>query len=205
MYKLTHTNTVIRTTDGASIPTTDERNSDYQEYLKWRDGWTEEIRQLKQVTTVVNHLPEEEGYPDFNQVKHFIDTGVCTLDDVDSESFPNFNREEYLKWLSGWEEQITSLEMKLIDTIVREPHTPEPADPLPPPVYVLDAAQFRINLRKLGIRQQVEDAIAASGNGELQDLWEYKTELHSDNQALVAFAASIGMSDKLTEVFTLKL
>lgn len=42
MYKLTHTDTIIRIADGASIPT-DENNSDYREYLKWRDGWVEDV------------------------------------------------------------------------------------------------------------------------------------------------------------------
>lgn len=36
IYKLDKFNIVIRTTDGASIPM-DERNKDYQEYLKWLD------------------------------------------------------------------------------------------------------------------------------------------------------------------------
>ncbi len=40
MYKLTHSGTIIRTADGASIPL-DDRNSDYQEYLRWRDGYTD--------------------------------------------------------------------------------------------------------------------------------------------------------------------
>ncbi len=38
MYKLTNTNAILRLSDNASIPI-DERNSGYQEFLRWRDGY----------------------------------------------------------------------------------------------------------------------------------------------------------------------
>lgn len=130
MYKLTHTDTILRITDGASIPS-DTNNSDYREYLKWRDGYT-----------------DAEG-------------------------------------------------------MVYEPNTPEPADPLPEPIYTASAASFRRALRRLGLRDAVEAGIAASGDGELIDMWEYETTLHSNNSHLVAFAASHGLVDQITEVFLL--
>lgn len=165
MYKLTHyPSTIIRITDGASIPTV-RGNSDYEEYLRWRDGWTQEIREPRAVTTLVDREPDE------NHPEH-------------------------------WQEEVTTWDMVLVDTIVHPPHEPEPADPLPPPVYILSAAQFRLNLRKLGLRDTVEAAIASNGNLDLIDLWEYSTELHSDNPVLVEFATSLGLGDKLLEVFT---
>lgn len=164
-YKLTHSpSTITRLSDSASIPCV-QGNSDYAEYLRWRDGWTQEIREPRAVTTLVDREPDET-HPE------------------------------------PWQEEVTSWEMVLVDTVVHPPHEPEPADPLPPPVYILDAADFRINLRRLGLRETVETAIANSGNGELQDLWEYKTEIHSDNPVLIEFANSIGLGDRLLEVFT---
>lgn len=41
MYQLTRDAKIIRRlSDGAYIPV-DEKNADYREYLRWRDGWTE--------------------------------------------------------------------------------------------------------------------------------------------------------------------
>jgi len=39
-YKLTVHNSVVRLSDGASIPFADG-NADYEQYKQWRDGWTE--------------------------------------------------------------------------------------------------------------------------------------------------------------------
>jgi hypothetical protein len=147
MYKLTHTDTIIRIADGASIPA-DENNSDYREYLKWRDGWVE---------------------------------GVITLGLQDGE---------YVWEPTG-------------EVIEHPPHTPEPADPLPPVIYTASAASFRRALRRLNIRDTVEDAIQNSNDGELIDMWEYETTLHSNNTHLVTFAESLSISYKIEQVFIL--
>ena len=165
MYKLTHTDTILRITDGASIPS-DASNTDYREYLKWRDGWTQEITQPKQVTTLVDREPDETHE-------------------------------------TAWQEEVISWEMEIVDTIIHAPNTPEPADPLPEPIYTASAASFRRALRRLNLREAVETAIQNSGNGELIDMWEYETTLHSNNTHLVAFAESLNISDKIEQVFIL--
>lgn len=165
MYKLTHTDTILRIADGASIPA-DTGNSDYRDYLKWRDGWTQEITQPKQVTTLVDREPDETHE-------------------------------------TAWQEEVISRETEVVDTIIHAPNTPEPADPLPEPIYTASAASFRRALRRLGLRDAVEAGIAASGDGELIDMWEYETTLHSNNTHLVAFAASHNIEDKIIEVFVL--
>lgn len=165
MYKLTHTDTIIRIADGASIPA-DASNSDYKDYLKWRDGWTQEITQPKQVTTLVDREPDETHE-------------------------------------TAWQEEVISWEMEIVDTIIHAPNTPEPADPLPEPIYTASAASFRRALRRLGLRDAVEAGIAASEDGELVDMWEYETTLHSNNTHLVSFATDHGIADKIKEVFIL--
>lgn len=165
MYKLTHIDTIIRIADGASIPT-DERNSDYREYLRWHDGWVEDVTHPKKVITFVDREPDELHE-------------------------------------SAWQEEVESWEMEIIDTITHPPHTPEPADPLPPVIYTASATSFRRALRRLGLRDAVEAGIAASEDGELIDMWEYETTLHSNNPHLVSFAETHGISDKIVEVFIL--
>jgi hypothetical protein len=52
-------------------------------------------------------------------------------------------------------------------------NTPEPADPLPPPVYTCSPWQIRKALNQLNLRQAVEDAVAASTDLTLKDGWEF--------------------------------
>lgn len=60
-YKLlNNSESIIRTTDGACIPS-DDRNSDYRQYLRWRDGYTEEIRDPETgvIIETIQHPPHE--------------------------------------------------------------------------------------------------------------------------------------------------
>lgn len=79
-------------------------------------------------------------------------------------------------------------------------NTPDAADP---EIKTASAANFRIALSRLGLRTAVESAISASSDNEIKDLWEFRVELHSNNSILISFAQSIGLENRLNEVFDL--
>ena len=55
MFKLLrNSNYVLRLQDGAFIPP-DDRNADFQDYLRWRAGWTENLED----GTEIVHPPQE--------------------------------------------------------------------------------------------------------------------------------------------------
>lgn len=68
--------------------------------------------------------------------------------------------------------------------------------PLPEPVQLspLDKVQVRKVLTQFGLRQQVEDAVAA-GSQDLKDEWNFRDTFVRDNSLLVSMATSLGITD----------
>jgi DNA integrity scanning protein DisA with diadenylate cyclase activity len=68
------------------------------------------------------------------------------------------------------------------------------------PVIAVDSASFRIALTRMGIREIVESLISTA-NQDIKDLYEYKTEFHSNNKILNDFATANNMFAELQQVF----
>lgn len=81
---------------------------------------------------------------------------------------------------------------------IAEGNTPEPADPLPPVVYSCSPWQIRKALNSQGLRQAVEDAVAASDNQTLKDGWDFATDFRSDDPFVLAMGASVGKTEAET-------
>jgi len=67
---------------------------------------------------------------------------------------------------------------------------PTPA-PIVEPV-VITAWQLRKALTATGLRVMVEAAVANSGDQDLKDDYEYRTEFHSDNPLVLTMGAAVG-------------
>lgn len=72
-----------------------------------------------------------------------------------------------------------------------EPFAPQP-DPVPQSVSMFQA---RTALRRAGLLAAVEATVAASGDPEIQDAWEYATEFPRTSPTIAALAAQIGLTD----------
>lgn len=67
---------------------------------------------------------------------------------------------------------------------------PDP-EPVRPRITV-SAWQIRKALNQAGLRQAVEDAVAASNNIELKDGWYHSPQFFSDNPLTLGMGASLG-------------
>jgi len=73
-------------------------------------------------------------------------------------------------------------------------NTPQPADPLPPPVYTCKPWQIRKALNAQGLRAAVESAVAASTDQALKDGWQFASEFRSDDPFVISMGAALGKS-----------
>jgi D-arabinose 1-dehydrogenase-like Zn-dependent alcohol dehydrogenase len=58
--------------------------------------------------------------------------------------------------------------------------------------------QIRKALNALGLRQSVEDAIAASTDQNLKDGWQFATEFRSDDHFVISMGAALGKTEAET-------
>lgn len=64
--------------------------------------------------------------------------------------------------------------------------------------------QLRKVLNQVGLRAEVESAVAASGDLALKDGWEYATEFRSDDAFVLSMGQSLGLtSQQVDELFVL--
>ena len=75
-----------------------------------------------------------------------------------------------------------------------EGNTPEPAYPLPSPVYTCKPWQIRKALNAQGLRAAVESAVAASTDQTLKDGWQFASEFRSDDSFVISMGAALGKS-----------
>jgi hypothetical protein len=63
--------------------------------------------------------------------------------------------------------------------------------------------QIRQALTALSLRDQVENAVAASST-DIKDWWEFSTSVERDNEHVIAMAVQLGVTDRqLDDLFTL--
>lgn len=79
---------------------------------------------------------------------------------------------------------------------VAEGNVAEAADPLPPVVYSCSPWQMRKALNALGLRQQVESAVADTTDITVKDGWEFATEFRSNDPFVISLGAEIGKTEE---------
>ena len=89
---------------------------------------------------------------------------------------------------------------------VAEGNVPEPETMLAPVTPSVDAWQIRTALNQIGLRDQVEAAIAASTDIYLKDAWEYAPSFKRDHPLVISMGLALGKTEEeLDALFSLAL
>ena len=79
---------------------------------------------------------------------------------------------------------------------------PEPDGPVPPSGYTCSPWQIRKALNNQGLRQAVEDAVAASTDQDIKDAWEFANEFRSDHPFVLTMGVVVlGKTEEETAQF----
>lgn len=71
---------------------------------------------------------------------------------------------------------------------------PEPADPLPEPIYTCTPWQIRKALNNQNLRATIEAYVENSSGYDIKDGWKYATEFISNDHFLITAGLAVGMS-----------
>lgn len=137
------------------------------EYLRWLNGWTEEIKSPLVWSDPVPEVP-------------------ATFDEEGKELTP---------FIPAIQPQIIG-GGEVIETIVHGPHTLEPYV-APPPVAPVSISmrQARLALLQAGLLDTVNEAMATMPQAA-QIEWEYASEVARSNALIGAMATSLGMTEQ---------
>jgi hypothetical protein len=93
-------------------------------------------------------------------------------------------------------------EVTLLDGTVEIREYPAPPPPPPPVPAEIQMWQFRAMLIRMGMMEQVISAVAASGNAEIQNAFEYAPNAVRKSVFLLSMASVMNVNDStLDEIF----
>ena len=81
-------------------------------------------------------------------------------------------------------------------------NTPEPAEPIAPPIRTIDARRLRLALLQLNLLDKVEVGLSKLGKAAQID-WEYATEIKEDYPLVISLATELGLN--VSEIFDIAI
>ena len=74
-----------------------------------------------------------------------------------------------------------------------EGNTPEPAEPIAPPIRTIDARRLRLALLQLNLLDKVEAGLSKLGQAAQID-WEYATDIKEDYPLVISLSTELGLN-----------